>query len=215
LATLEDFDLQALRAQPLSREPFEFVVVPEFVKPEALACINADYPKIPQRGSFPVDQVAYGPAFAKMLDQLESDEFRAAFEEKFNIDLGGRPTTTTVRGWCGDGDGKIHTDSASKIITILIYMNMTWENSGGRLRLLRSGDDLNDVLVEVPPIGGTLLAFKRADNSWHGHESFVGERRVVQFNWVTSESNRQIAMLRHHASASLKRMLAMLRPVRH
>jgi len=215
LATLEDFDFQALRGQPLSREPFEFVVVPEFVRRDALARINADYPKIPQRGSFPVHHVAYGPAFAKMLDQLQSDEFRAAFEEKFNIDLAGRPTTTTVRGWCGDGDGKIHTDSASKIITILIYMNMTWENSGGRLRLLRSGDDLNEVLVEVPPIGGTLIAFKRADNSWHGHEPFVGERRVIQFNWVASEGNRQIAMLRHHASASLKRMLAMLRPAPH
>jgi SM-20-related protein len=214
LATLDDFDLEALRAQPLSQQPFEYVVVPEFVKRAALARINTDYPKISQRGSFPVDQVAYGPAFGRMLEQLESDEFRAAFEDKFNIDLAGRPTTTTVRGWCGAADGKIHTDSASKIITILIYMNMTWDNSGGRLRLLRSGDDLNDILVEVPPIGGTLMAFKRADNSWHGHEPFVGERRVIQFNWVTSEGNRQIAMLRHHASASLKRMLTMLRPSR-
>jgi hypothetical protein len=206
-----DLDLAALREQPLSRQPFEYVVAPGFVKREALARINADYPQISQRGSFPADQVAYGPAFRNLLDQLESDEFRAAFEEKFNIDLAGRPTTTTVRGWCGPGDGKIHTDSASKIITILIYMNTTWENPGGRLRLLRSRDDLDDILVEVPPVGGTLLAFKRADNSWHGHEPFVGERRVIQFNWVTSESNRQIAMLRHHASASLKRMLAMLR----
>jgi hypothetical protein len=214
LATLHDFDLAALRAQPLSREPFEYLVVPEFVRHEALALINADYPQISQRGSFPVDQVAYGTAFREMLDELESDEFRAAFEEKFNLDLAGRPTTVTVRGCCGAGDGKIHTDSTSKIITILIYMNMTWENSGGRLRLLRSKDDLNDVLVEVPPVGGTLIAFKRADNSWHGHEPFVGERRVIQFNWVTSESNRQIAMLRHQASASLKRMLAMFRPSR-
>ena len=39
-------------------------------------------------------------------------------------------------------------------------------------------------------------------------------RRAIQFNWVTSESNRRIAMLRHQASASLKRMLAMLRPGR-
>jgi SM-20-related protein len=212
---LADLDLEALRAQSLSREPFEYVVVPEFVKREALARINADYPNIAQRGSFPADQVVYGPAFQELLDQLESDEFRAAFEEKFNIDLAGRPTTTTVRGWCGPGDGKIHTDSTSKIITILIYMNTSWEDPGGRLRLLRSSDDLDDILVEVPPVGGTLLAFKRADNSWHGHEPFVGERRVIQFNWVTSESNRQIAMLRHHASASLKRMLAILRPARH
>jgi SM-20-related protein len=215
VATLHDFDLEALRAQPLSREPFEYLVVPAFIKPEPLARINADYPKISQRGSFPVNQLAYGSAFQTLLDQLESDEFRAAFEEKFNLDLAGRPTTTTVRGWCGAGDGKIHTDSASKIITILIYMNTTWENPGGRLRLLRSRDDLNDILVEVPPVGGTLLAFKRADNSWHGHEPFVGERRVIQFNWVTSEGNRQIAMLRHQASASLKRILGMLRASRH
>ena len=94
-------------------------------------------------------------------------------------------------------------------------MNPTWEKPGGRLRLLRSGSDLNDVLVEVPPVEGTLVAFKRADNSWHGHEPFVGERRVIQFNWVTSEGNRQIAMLRHHASASLKRVLGLLVPGRH
>jgi len=210
-----DLDLAAFRAMPLEREPFQYLVVPAFIKREALSRINADYPKIAERGSFPVSQVAYGPAFQALLDQLESDEFRKAFEEKFGLELAGRPTTTTVRGQCGRGDGKIHTDSLSKIITVLIYMNPTWEKPGGRLRLLRSGSDLDDVLVEVPPVEGTLVAFKRADNSWHGHEAFVGERRVIQFNWVTSEGNRQIAMLRHHASASLKRVLGLLVPGRH
>ena len=57
-------------------------------------------------------------------------------------------------------------------------------------------------IVEVPPIAGTLIAFRRSDNSWHGHDAFDGERRVIQFNWLTSEGNRQIAMLRHHASAA-------------
>jgi len=210
-----DLDLAALRAMPLEREPFQYLVVPAFIKREALSRINADYPKIAERGSFPVSQVAYGPAFRALLDQLEGDEFRKAFEEKFGLELAGRPTTTTVRGQCGRGDGKIHTDSLSKIITVLIYMNPTWEKPGGRLRLLRSGSDLDDVLVEVPPVEGTLVAFKRADNSWHGHEPFVGERRVIQFNWVTSEGNRQITMLRHHASASLKRVLGLLVPGRH
>ena len=86
-------------------------------------------------------------------------------------------------------------------------MNDAWEPQGGRLRLLRSGTDLNDIVVEVPPIAGTLIAFKRSDNSWHGHEPFDGERRVIQFNWLTSEGNRQIAMLRHHTSAAFKRVL--------
>ncbi len=206
--------LAAFRATPLVKQPFEHLVVPGFIGPAALAEINADYPKISSSGSFPVDQVTFGPAFQTVLDELESDGFREAFEEKFAIDLAGRPTVTTVRGRCDAGDGKIHTDSKSKIITVLIYMNETWEQPGGRLRLLRSPNDLNDIIVEVPPVAGTLLAFKRSSNSWHGHEPFAGERRVIQFNWLTSEGNRQIAMLRHHTSASFKRMLQMILPSR-
>jgi SM-20-related protein len=121
---------------------------------------------------------------------------------------------TTVRGRCDARDGKIHTDSTSKIITVLIYLNESWQEAGGRLRLLRSANDLNDIIVEVPPVAGTLLAFKRSDNSWHGHEPFAGERRVIQFNWLTSQGNRQIAMLRHHTSASFKRVLQMILPSR-
>ena len=97
----------------------------------------------------------------------EGDEFREAFEAKFGLDLTDRPTVTTVRGRCDPRDGKIHTDSTSKIITVLIYMNELREQSGGRLRLLRSATDLNDIITEVPPVAGTLLAFKRSDNSWH------------------------------------------------
>ena len=210
--SLRCLDMDALRATPRATEPFEYLVVPGFVRTDACARINADYPKISERGSFPVDQLSFGPAFQELLDELESEEFRAAFAEKFGIDLSGRPTITTVRGRCGASDGKIHNDSASKIITVLLYMNETWDQAGGRLRLLRSAKNLNDIIVEVPPIAGTLLAFKRSHNSWHGHEPFAGERRVIQFNWLTSQGNRQIAMLRHHASASFKRVLQMILP---
>jgi SM-20-related protein len=206
--------LDAFRNTPLVQEPFQHLIVSGFIGPAGLAAISADYPKISTSGSFPVDQVSFGPAFQALLDELEGDEFREAFEEKFGIDLSDRPTVTTVRGRCDARDGRIHTDSTSKIITVLIYMNESWEQPGGRLRLLRSADNLNDIIVEVPPVAGTLLAFKRSDNSWHGHEPFAGERRVVQFNWLTSEGNRQIAMLRHHTSAAFKRVLQTLRPGR-
>jgi SM-20-related protein len=213
--SLRSLDLAALRAVPLIREPFEYFVVPGFVRPEARASINADYPKISEGGSFPVAQLSYGAAFREFLDDLESDEFRQAFEEKFALDLAGRPTTITVRGQCSSKDGRIHTDTKSKIITILIYMNPSWENSGGRLRLLRSGDNLDDMIMEVPPTEGTLLAFKRTENSWHGHKPFAGERRVIQLNWVTSEGDRKLAMLRHRVSAPFKRLLAAVRPGAH
>jgi SM-20-related protein len=212
--TTDYLRLQAFRATPLVQEPFQHLIVPGFISPEGLAAINADYPKISSSGSFPVDQVTFGAKFQNLLDELESDDFRAAFEEKFSLDLAGRPTVTTVRGRCDSSDCRIHTDSTSKIITVLIYMNESWDQPGGRLRLLRSANNLNDIIVEVPPIAGTMLAFKRGNNSWHGHEPFVGERRVIQFNWLTSQGNRQIAMLRHHTSASFKRVLEKILPGR-
>src|SRR5574337_817430 len=105
---LRSVDLDALKAVPLTREPFEHFVVPGFVRAEKRAKINADYPSISEGGSFPVAQLAYGPAFREFLEDLESDEFREAFEEKFGLDLAGRPTTITVRGQCSPRDGRVH-----------------------------------------------------------------------------------------------------------
>ena len=118
-------DLAAFRATPLVREPFDYLVLPGFVKPEACAAINASYPEIKRPGSFPLTELTYGPAFANLVDELNGEEMRAAFQEKFGIDLSGRPTITTARGCCSARDGRIHTDTASKIITVLIYMNST------------------------------------------------------------------------------------------
>ena len=208
------FDLEAFRAAPLEREPFEHLVLREFVKPNALSRINSDYPRIVQSGSFPLDSVKFGPGFQAMVNALESEEFRKAFEEKFGVDLTGRPSTITVRGRCGAHDGKIHNDSTSKIITVLLYVNPDWDDAGGRLRLLRSRDDIDDVAVEVPPCDGTLVAFLRSDRSWHGHLPFEGERRVIQFNWVNDSSDQRLALFRHRLSASVKHLLSSFRPAK-
>jgi SM-20-related protein len=202
---LSMLDLERFRITPLTREPFEFLVVPEFVKPEARSAIDNAYPEVPRAGSFPLREVTYGPAFGKLIEEMRSEEFRKAFEEKFNLDLANRPDMITVRGRCSEKDGKIHTDSETKIITILVYMNSAWESSGGQLRLLRSGTNLEDVILEVPPTEGTLLAFRRSNNSWHGHKPFAGPRRVIQFNWVTSEAVVRREQSRHRFSAWMKK----------
>jgi SM-20-related protein len=205
-------DLELFEKTPLNRQPFEYLVVREFVKREALDRINRDYPKVQKPGSFPLSEMTFGPMFKELIDDLNSPEFRAAFERKFSIDLTGRPTMITVRGRCSEEkDGKIHTDSRSKIITVLLYLNPTWENAGGRLRLLKSKNDLDDMILEVPPVGGTLLAFKRSDNSWHGHKPFTGERRVIQFNWVCSEEVARREQWRHRFSASMKKLFGLSR----
>jgi SM-20-related protein len=200
------FDWQAFAATPLNNDPYEHLIVNGFVKREALQKINQDYPEITDAGSFPLEGLRFGPGFQAMIDALESEQFRKTFEEKFQIDLSGRPTTITVRGRCAATDGQIHTDSAGKIITVLIYLSPLWNDSGGRLRLLRA-KNIDAVAAEVIPTGGNLLAFLRSDHSWHGHLPFSGERRVLQFNWVRNKRNQAIVVLRHRLSASVKHLL--------
>jgi hypothetical protein len=209
---MDALDLAALRRTPLTRVPFDYLIVPGFIRPEVQDAINADYPRIDSPGSFPVEGLPFGPAFGALLEALRGDAVRVAFEEKFGTDLRGRPTALTVRGWCGARDGRIHTDAESKILTALLYMNPTWEQPGGRLRLLRSADDLEDVIVEVPPVAGTLLTFRRSDNSWHGHKPFVGPRRVVQLNWVADEAAARRQAMLHRWSAWVKRLAGAFAP---
>jgi hypothetical protein len=205
-------DLGAFRATPLQREPFDYLVLPGFIKPEARAAIHADYPQVRQPGSFPVNGLSFGPAFRLLIAALQGLEVRAAFEEKFGIDLRHRPTMVTVRGRCDTRDGHIHTDAVTKLITVLIYLNPSWGAPGGCLRLLRSPDDIEDVITEIPPHDGTLVAFRRANNSYHGHRLFIGERRVIQLNWVTSWHVKQRALLRHRLSAWMKTLSTAVRP---
>ena len=208
---MEGLDLAAFRDTPLTREPFPFLIVPQFVKATARAAVNTDYPTIDSPGSFPVSGLSYGPGFQKLLDELRGPAFRTACEQKFGINLSGRASKITVRGRCGTRDGNIHTDAVTKIITVLIYMNPTWEQAGGCLRLLRSPHDIEDVIVEIPPVEGTLLAFRRSDNSWHGHKLFVGPRRVIQFNWVTTQGVERREVFRHRVSAWMKKTLGLFR----
>lgn len=201
----EILDLEALDAAELQTDPFEYVVVPNFIKPDALSKIQADYPLLNQPGSIPLPQLTYGRAFADSIDALKGPGFEKTISKKFSVDLTGRPTMFTVRARCRVTDGKIHADSVTKIITVLIYMNdASWPNEGGRLRLLRSGTDLNDYVAEVPPNGGTLIAFKRCDHSWHGHEPYEGPRRAIQMNWVTSKSVVRREQFRHQVSTWFK-----------
>jgi len=197
-------DLDRLRAAPLRRDPFDFVVVEGFVRPEHLPALAADFPPLAQHGSFPLNGQHYGAAFGQLVAELEGDALRGAVEDKFAIDLEGRPTMITLRGYSDGKDGRIHTDSATKLITLLLYMNPVWEEQAGRLRLLRRADDLEDFVAEVPPVAGAMVAFRRSGNSFHGHHAHVGARRSIQLNWVTDAGVVRRELARHRWSARLK-----------
>jgi SM-20-related protein len=207
-----DFDL--LERTKLERDPFDFVVVPDFIRAEKFAGVVADYPAVPGSGSHPPAELKIHGEFEKLMEELRGAKFRAAIERKFAIDLAGRPTMYTVRGFVREKDGAIHTDSTTKIITVLLYMNERWQEDAGRLRLLRGPDNLDDYVAEVPPYGGTLLVFKRADNSWHGHKPIAGPRRAIQLNWVTSQEVVDSEQRRHQVSTRFKKFKQLFTPKR-
>ncbi len=201
-------NIAALDAAPLKTDPFQYLVVPDFLSPEALAEINPDYPDISLPRNYALDEVTYGPAFERLLDEINDSDFAAHLGSKFNVSLDGASTTITVRKYCEASDGNIHTDHWSKIITVLIYFNEQWEHEAGQLRMLRSSSDIEDYADEVKPLGGTLLAFRRSANSYHGHKRFVGERRMLQMNWVSGNPiARTVQRLDRFSTHFMKRVL--------
>ncbi len=181
---MSQIHLDALRTATLQTDPFDYLVAPGFIDGETLARINNDYPAIDTAANHALENLSYGEGFGSLIAELQGQEFASVLGEKFSMDLAALPTTVTVRKFCERTDGNIHTDHKSKVITVLVYFNEQWEHEDGQLRLLRSKDDIENYAAQVPPLGGTLLAFRRTDHSWHGHTRFVGERRMVQVNFL-------------------------------
>jgi hypothetical protein len=196
-------DLDLVATAPVSDGPFPYFLAPRVLSPQGLAEVRRDFPNITQPGVFPLKELAYGPDFSKLILDIRGRELEELLEAKFDVDLADKPLMITVRGHCQMKDGRIHTDSTDKLVTCLLYLNETWGKDGGWLRLLRGPDDIEDMIAEVPPDGGTLLAFKHTDNSWHGHHPFEGPRRYVMFNWVRSEAALMKDIGRHTLSAHL------------
>lgn len=201
---MELVDLTAFEEAPFNREPFKFTVVENFLKLGHLDPVLADFPAISDPGLFPLRELNYGPRFGSLIDEIQSKDVEAAFSEKFEIDLSGYPMMVTVRGHAQRKDGRIHTDTPTKIVTALLYLNQDWEEEGGRIRFLGS-KNLEDSLGEVPPNGGTLIAFKRNDVSWHGHKPYVGVRRYIMFNWMKDSATATRQISRHSLTARAKR----------
>ncbi len=198
--------IDAIEAAEAAHEPFSFFKA-HVLEEGDLDSIGKDFPAIEKPGIFPVDALQYGPSFANLIEDFKSSAVAKAVGDKLGVDLEGLPVMITVRGRAQAKDGRIHTDTKDKVATCLLYLNGAWDDSCGRLRLLRNGDDLDDYITEVPPNGGTFVAFKVAHNSWHGHKPFVGERRYVMVNWLRSEGAKTRQLGRHKLSARVKRLI--------
>lgn len=175
----------AIKNGKLSTEPFRFVVCEGVLAPEAAAKIRRDFPQTSSVGFLNSTDLSREGAYAELLDDLESAELASILSEKLDLDLSKAGRLITVRRWSRKTDGRIHTDSQRKISTFLVYLNETWSAAdSGAFRVLKNDHDFEDYVAEVPPIQGNAVGFKRADNSWHGHKPFEGERLVVQLTYL-------------------------------
>ena len=182
-------DVEAIRRAPVSREPYTHMLVDNVLNAEVVPALRAEFPNITKPGFLTVDEVEMRGRFKQLIDELESPELSEVMSERMGLDLHPYPRLTTIRKISQAKDGRSHTDGTAKVMTLLVYMNDAWKDDGaGRLRVLYGPDGFEPYKLEVPPTMGTMFAFLRADNSWHGHPPFAGERRVVQVAWVKNEA---------------------------
>lgn len=201
-------DADALRHATLVPEPFPYLIIDNIIRPEVLSEVVGSFPEIRKRGSFPPHAVACSGRFETLMQEMQSDELRDLIGERLGMDLKGKPPMITIRGRTTERDGHIHTDSTSKLVTVLLYLNPNWAASGGKLRLLYNNRELTPYAAEVSPDAGRCLIFKVTPNCWHGHEPFVGERRTIQLNYVSSAEAREGHLTRHRLSAFIKRFFS-------
>jgi len=197
-------DLARFHDTPLTRTPFDHIVVPGFVPHDAAVAAAAAFPGPDLPGVLPAPTETGSDPFGRLLHCLRSNEVTEAFGEKFGLELDPATLMVTLRARTRSADGSIHTDSETKVVTALIYLNDTWSNDGGRLRLLRGPEDIDDMIAEVPPLAGTLIAFRRTPNSWHGHRPYEGVRRAIMLNWMTDAATARRELRRHVVSAGFK-----------
>ncbi len=195
----------ALAGAQVTTEPFSYFCAADVLEPADLDAVSRDFPPISKPGLFPLSALHCDGAFAGLIEEVKSPRMAALIGEKFGMDLSDVALMITVRGFCQRRDGRIHTDSKDKLVSCLLYLNdQNWAGGGGRLRLFRDGGDRDSVVTEIPPLGGVFVAFKRSDNSWHGHAPFEGPRRYIMFNWLRSNAALVKNLGRHRISAAVK-----------
>jgi hypothetical protein len=193
--------------------PFDFLVAQGQLPAAAADALARDFPRYASAGFFPYDSADCGPALVECIEALTAPAFARALGDKLGISsLENYPTLVTLCRLLNKRHGTIHTDSRSKVATALLYLEPEWTHgSAGALRFLSRIDSIDALVApEVAPVYGTLAAFRRADDSFHGHLPFEGERRVVQVAWLTSREEIERKTRRGRFSRLLKKVAGRL-----
>ena len=147
-STVSLLNLSAIENAPVSTDPYPFFVGQDFLNQDAMDDLRRDFPDIRKPGFLTVPELQLRPSFRQFIDELEGPDVANAISAKLGLDLDPHPRLTTIRKLSQAKDGRIHTDSESKLATFLVYFNDEWDASeGGRLRVLRGPDDFDDMVA--------------------------------------------------------------------
>ncbi|MGS2717390.1 2OG-Fe(II) oxygenase [Eionea flava] len=196
---------KAIKAAKVAQIPYPFFSVNDALCLSSCRALLNDFPSSNHGGSLPLESVEIKGAMACLIEEIKGDQFRQLMAEKFSVDLSDKPIVITARGYSRQKDGQVHTDSKTKLITILLYFNDGWESESGRLRMLNS-NNINDYAAEFSSAIGQMVAFKVTDNCWHGYNSFDGQRQSLQINYLVEEKYTKHHVYRHKVSAWFKNM---------
>lgn len=198
--------LDALKNAEVTSTPYPYFVVENALADSEVQAVIQDFPKIEQGGSFNIEDVEIKPNFDRFLKSLDTPEFRQILTNKFDVNVMEHPMMITLRGYSRQKDGRIHSDSKSKLLTVLIYLNESWDAPNGRLRILNDDKDINNYVTEINAGPGSLVAFKVTDNGWHGYIPYEGQRQSIQINFLTSEKANAKHKFFHGLSAKMKKI---------
>ena len=198
-------DEEEIAVATMRRDPYEFAFVEHAIDPRHKDEVLADAPPIPDRGSYGLPDLRYGPKFGAVVQDLLSERFRRLVEQKFDMDLSPYPPCIVMMGNTTGhyNEGYAHPDSKHKIVTVLVGFSREWPYERGRLRVLRSSDR-NDYAFEFAPEFGRMLMFRVCDHSWHGFLPQKGQRMSLQLCYVDTEWYVRREYWRHSISAYAK-----------
>jgi Rps23 Pro-64 3,4-dihydroxylase Tpa1-like proline 4-hydroxylase len=201
---------RSLSNQYQSAAPFPHIVIDNFLEPEILRAVLADFPSSKDRPFFDRDQerlkFQYQPQelpsglIRNLFAELNGRTFIKFLEELTGIDglisdpyyEGGGLHETKRGGHLGiHADFNIHGQmKVERRLNLLIYLNESWNDEyGGDLELW--DQEMTECVVRVKPIFGRAVIFNTTLNSFHGHPDPVNcpndrSRRSIATYYYTS-----------------------------
>jgi SM-20-related protein len=117
------------------------------------------------------------PAWLALLQQINSDAYRAALTDLTGLELAEAVVRPAFWRYGPDCWLSPHPDDDSKIVSHVMYFNTDWPADAGGNLLVHGSADVTDVHHTVAPVAGTSLIIVRSPASWHSVERVTPEHR--------------------------------------